>query len=80
MVSHDRLKCTSEPYALLEFSLGAKSDFLLPAKLVRKGDCPQTTLYKFDYGFEFDFIRAPEEKERLVMAIFNNKMAAFGMR
>lgn len=78
MVSHERMRSNSEPNFLLGFSLSPKSEFLLPAKLVRQGNCPQTAAYRFDYGFEFDFKRAPEEKDRLVMAIFNRKMAAFG--
>lgn len=78
MVSNEYLNSSYEPYFLLEFSLTAKDNFLLPAKLLRKGSCPQTTLYRYDYGFEFNFTHIPQEKDRLIMAIFNAKLTAFG--
>jgi hypothetical protein len=52
-----------------EFNLSGRSDFLLPAKLVRRGDSPQTVLYHFDYGFVFLFDDCPNEKSRLSAAI-----------
>lgn len=60
---------TKELLFTAEFNLSGRSDFLLPAKLVRKGDSPQTVLYHFDYGFVFLFDDCLDEKPRLSAAI-----------
>lgn len=77
LVSNDKLKSVHEPYFLASFSLGSKDHFLLPAKLVRRSNCPQTVLYKYDYGLFFLFDSMPEEKQRLQMSIFRAKLNFF---
>ncbi|MCL1905488.1 MAG: hypothetical protein FWG06_00595, partial [Clostridiales bacterium] len=74
LVNNDVFNSPSEPYFLLEFNLRGKDYFLLPSKLVRKGHCPQTSLFKFDYGFDFIFDQFPDEKHRLSDAIFSAKL------
>jgi hypothetical protein len=65
---------------LAEFSLSEKSDFLLPVKLLRRGDCPQTVLYHYDYGFLFVFDNVPAERARVATAItdavFRSRLAS----
>jgi hypothetical protein len=68
LVSNDPLY-SDEHMFLAEFNLSSKFDFLLPVKLLRKGNCPQTVLYHFDYGFLFIYDDAPNEKSRLAAAI-----------
>lgn len=60
---------SDEHLFLAEFNLSSKFDFLLPVKLLRKGNCPQTVLYHFDYGFLFIFDEAPNEKAKIAAAI-----------
>jgi len=74
LVSNELFNSPYEPYFLVEFTLRGKDYFLLPAKLVRKGQCPQTTMFKYDYGFNFIFDHKPEEKHRLSDAIFSAKL------
>lgn len=74
LVSDNVFNSPFEPYFLLEFTISGKERFLLPAKLVRKGHCPQTSLFKHDYGFDFIFDKFPEEKHRLGDAIFSAKL------
>lgn len=76
LVSNEKLKSIYEPYFLVDFSLSSKDRFLLPAKLVRRSNCPQTVLYKYDYGLFFMFESMPEEKQRLQMAIFRAKLSS----
>lgn len=79
VVSNNRLDSAYEPFFLVEFTLNRKDEFLLPAKLVRKGSCPQTVLYRYDYGFEFlyDYISREGEEQRLTTALFSAKLALF---
>lgn len=81
IVSNTPLPQTSEPYFLLKFNLEPRENkdnhFLLPAKLLRRGNCPQTTAYNYDYGFIFLFSKVPQEKDRLVMSLFNARLEAF---
>ncbi|MCL1975149.1 MAG: hypothetical protein FWG61_03170 [Firmicutes bacterium] len=74
LVGNEFFESAYEPLFLLEFKLGSKNSFLLPAKLVRKGQCPQTTLFNYDYGFGFIFDHDPKEKHRLSDAIFSSKL------
>jgi c-di-GMP-binding flagellar brake protein YcgR len=71
---------SDEQLFLAEFSLSSKFEFLLPVKLLRKGNCPQTVLYHFDYGFLFVFDAIPNEKGRISAAItdmmFRTRLAA----
>ncbi|MDR3278394.1 MAG: hypothetical protein LBT12_06430 [Oscillospiraceae bacterium] len=70
MVSNEYLDSKHEPYFLAEFTLnGGKSEFLLPVRLIRKGNCPQTALYRYDYGLLFVYDRCQEEKGRLSAAL-----------
>ncbi len=75
LVSNDALESPFEPYFLCEFALGNER-FLLPAKLVRKGDCPQTTLFRHDYGLSFLPEGVEHEKKRLIDALFNVKISS----
>ncbi|MDR1590001.1 MAG: hypothetical protein LBS51_07405 [Oscillospiraceae bacterium] len=70
LVSNEPL-VSSGPLFLAEFSLSDKNDFLLPVRLLRKGDCPQTVLYHYDYGFLFIFDKLRDEKARIASAITN---------
>ena len=72
--SNELLNSTYEPYFLVEFTLNNEDLFLLPATLLRKGNCPQTALYRHDYGFMFVYEDVPEEKDRLATAILKNKL------
>ncbi len=54
----------------------AKERFLLPAKLVRKGNCPQTTLFRHDYGLSFLYEGVEREKTRLIDALFGVKLSS----
>jgi len=74
LVANELFDSTGESLYLLEFTLGEQDYFLLPAKLVRRGKCPQTTLFNYDYGFDFIFAHKPEEKYRLSDAIFRSKL------
>jgi hypothetical protein len=74
LVSNEIFISPAEPYFLLEFALRGKEYFLLPARLVRKGQCPQSPLFKHDYGFDFIFGKFPDEKHRLSDAIFRAKL------
>ncbi len=75
LVSNNALESRFEPYFLCEFLLG-KERFLLPAKLVRKGNCPQTTLFHYDYGLSFIYEGAEQEKTRLIDALFSIKLSS----
>ena len=75
LVSNDALESRFEPYFLCEFAL-ARESFLLPAKLVRKGNCPQTTLFRHDYGLAFQFEGIAHEKPRLIDALFKVKLSS----
>jgi hypothetical protein len=79
LVSNEPLM-SDGPLFLAEFSLSDKSEFLLPVRLLRKGNCPQTVLYHYDYGFLFVFDRIPGEKARVATAItdavFRSRLAA----
>ncbi len=75
LVSNDTLESRFEPYFMCEFTLG-KERFLLPAKLVRKGDCPQTTLFRHDYGLAFLLEGIEHERTRLIDALFNVKISS----
>lgn len=77
VVANRRLESAYEPYFLVEFTLNRKDKFLLPAKLVRKGNCPQTMLYRCDFGFQFVYDNIPHEKERLTTALFSAKLSLF---
>lgn len=74
LASNLRLYAKSEPYFLVEFTLNQKDTFLLPAKLMRKGNCPQTAVYKYDYGFQFLYEYVPQEEEKLTTALFTAKL------
>lgn len=76
-VSNESLVSRFEPYFLAEFTLNSSDYFLLPAKLIRRGNCPQFVQYKYDYSFIFIYDNIPDEKNRLITAIFNAKLAAF---
>jgi hypothetical protein len=68
LVSNDYLEI-EYPLLISEFSLYGKKTFLLPVKFMRMGDCPQTVLYHYDYGFLFVFDDCPDERSRLSAAI-----------
>lgn len=74
LASNLRLYSKSEPYFLIEFTLNQKDAFLLPAMLMRKGNCPQTAVYKYDYGFQFLYEYVPQEEEKLTTALFTAKL------
>lgn len=78
LVSNENLVSPFEPYFLSEFVLNEKDLFLLPSQLVRRGNCPQTVLYRHDYGIMFLFDHIPDEKKRLSVAIFKAKLAVAG--
>lgn len=75
LVSNDKIISKYGPYYLLEFILNGKDTFVLPAKMVRQGNCPQTSLYRYDYGICFLFDQMPEEQKRLTRALFNAKVS-----
>jgi hypothetical protein len=68
LVSNDPLDSGAHLF-LAEFCLAGKHDFLLPVRLLRAGNCPQTVLFHFDYGFLFIFDSIPDEKTRIAAAI-----------
>jgi len=74
LVSNEYFHSPFEPYFMLEFNFRGKGYFLLPAQLVRKGSCPQTVLFAYDYGFNFLYDDFPGEKERLAAAIFDAQL------
>jgi len=76
VISNTMLKTAHDPYYLVEFSLSDKDRFLLPAKLVRRINCPRTKIGRYDYGFQFIFEKIPEEKGRLSRSILNKKLSA----
>ncbi len=67
-----------EKFYFLEFTLNKTEKFILPARLIRKGDCRQSVQFKYDYGFLFDFSHNPAEKQRLVDSIFSHKLSDWG--
>jgi hypothetical protein len=80
MVSNEYLDSKYEPYFLAEFMLNSgKNEFLLPVRLIRKGNCPQTALYRYDYGLLFMYENCLEEKGRLSAAltdaVFRDKLS-----
>lgn len=75
MTSNVRLRSQYEPYFLAEFVLNEKEEFLLPLKLTRSGNCPQTVLFKYDYGFQFIYDEIPQEEKRLATALFSAKLS-----
>ncbi len=75
LVSNNEFESSYEPYFMCEFSLGQER-FLLPAKLVRKGNCPQTTLFRHDYGLAFLREGIERERTRLIDALFNVKISS----
>lgn len=78
LVSNDPMDFELGMYFLIELLIGQKKDrFILPAKLVRIGDCPQTALYKYDYGLEFIFAENSNEKSRLCGSLLNAKLQTY---
>lgn len=78
LVSNSRIRNDVGPYFLVEFSLSkGKDTFLLPGKVVRKSNSPQMPMYKYDYGIQFIYDKIPNERKRLVNALFNAKFSAF---
>ena len=77
MVSKERLDSPSGSYFLIEFILNKKERFLLPAKLIRKGDHPKINLYRYEYGFIFVFDHLPQDRERLTTALFMEKFRLY---
>ena len=75
IVSNTHLVSKHDPYYLVEFSLGEKDKFLLPAKLVRRSNYNRTKVGKNDYGFQFIFDNMPDEKGRLSRSILNKKLS-----
>ena len=75
LVSNNALESHFEPYFLCEFAIG-KELFLLPAKLVRKGNCPQTMLFRHDYGLAFQLEGIVHERTRLINALFKLKLSS----
>ena len=59
---------------LLTFTLGGYYTFQLPAKVLRINDNPQTTQYKFEYGFLFDFTDISSERSRLITAMLDYQL------
>lgn len=82
LVANEYLSSKYEPYFLAEFTLNRKSEFLLPVRLIRKGNCPQTVMYRNDYGLLFMYESLPEEKARLSAALtdalFRERLSGFG--
>ncbi len=76
LVSNKELDSPFEPYFLCKFSLGNER-FALPSKLVRKGNCPQTTLFRYDYGLFFLFEGIERERTRLTDAISDAKLSSY---
>jgi hypothetical protein len=74
LVSNKTLPKEYDPFYLIEFTLARTTNFLLPAKIMRRGSCPQTTLFSKDYGFKFIFDNIPQQKSRVSTAILKAKM------
>jgi hypothetical protein len=74
LVSNKTLPKEYDPFYLIEFTLAKTTNFLLPAKLMRRGNSPQTTLFSKDYGFKFIFDNIPQQKSRVSTAILKAKM------
>lgn len=60
----------------IEFTLYGCDFFSLPAKLLRKGNSPQSSYYKYDYVFAFDFSHIQDERGRLIDSFFINSLKA----
>lgn len=76
LVSKHRLHSAFDPYFLAAFTLNTRDVFLLPAKLVRCGNCPQIGIYQYDYGFQFIYDTLPHEQERLTSTLLNAKLSS----
>jgi len=75
VVSNTLLSSKHDPYYAIEFMIGDKDRFVLPAKLVRRSNYPRVKVGKYDYGFQFIFDKMPDEKGRLSRAILSKKLA-----
>jgi len=75
VVCNDRLRSSTEPYYLIDFSIG-KEAFLIPARLARQGNAPQMVNYRHDYGFQFMYKNLPTEERRLANALVSAKISA----
>lgn len=76
VVSNKTLSPEYDPFYIAEFEIPGEPVFTLPVVLLRRGDCPQLALYRYDYGFQFIFDHTPGEMKRLITALFNTRFTA----
>ena len=76
IITNKFLKPEYHKFYLIEFNMGDKERFLLPAEIVRRSNYLRSAVGKFDYGFKFIFDNMPEEKSRLTKAILGKKLSS----
>jgi c-di-GMP-binding flagellar brake protein YcgR len=59
----------------IDFVLENGERFQLNARLARRKVNPDSSLYKYDYGFVFDYTGSEDEKPRLITEMLNDRIA-----